>query len=63
MCIPIKPVHVILAPDPTFFVCGPSAERYLSASAPLRCDRSLHHRILVRQWPIGGCDTHDTEVS
>ncbi len=35
----------------------------LSASAPLGCYISRYHRIHVRQWPIGVCDTHDTEVS
>ncbi len=35
----------------------------LSASAPLACYISRYHRIHARQWPIGGCDTHDTEVS
>ncbi len=35
----------------------------LSASAPLGCDISRYHRIHVRQWLIGGCDTHDIEVT
>ncbi len=35
----------------------------LSASTLLGCDISRYHRIHVRQWRIGGCDMHDTEVS
>ncbi len=35
----------------------------LNASAPRGCDISRYHRIHVRHWPNGGCDTHDTEVS
>ncbi len=35
----------------------------LSASALLSCDISRYHRIHARQWPIGGCDMHDTKVS
>ncbi len=52
-----------VSPDPTFSSVDHRWKGTLSASAPLGCYISRYHRIHVRQWPIGGCDTHDTEVS
>ena len=57
---------MICAPDPTFSVSW-SVDHWrkgaLHASTLLGCDISRHHRIHIRQWLIGGCEMHDTDVS
>ncbi len=49
---------IVQAPDPTFSVSEPSAERYPERQCSTWA--VIYHGI---QWPIGGCDMHDTKVS